>query len=215
MTPATRPISLSAASTAFLIIDMQNDFLDPTGYFARSGRRIHNLRRSIEPVRLLRRSLPKGVKTIFTTQIYEPDGADDLKNAHAILPAALTRAADDTPVRRGSWGAEVIQELAPDHGDHLIAKRRFDAFYQTDLEMLLRCWKVKTVICAGVVADVCVESTARSAYIRDFDVILAEECVGAWQARTLRRTVDVVNNHLGIALSNREIVDAFGGARRR
>lgn len=215
MATHVKELRLDPATTAFLIVDMQNDFLDPEGYFARRGRRIHSLRRTIEPTRQLRHALPPAVKTIFTTQIYEPDGTDDLTRVHAVIPAALTRSGNDLPARRGSWGAEIIPDLEPGTEDRIVAKRRFDAFHQTDLELLLRCWGVKTLLIGGVVADVCVETTARAAYVRDFDVVLATDCVGGWQARDLRRTIEVIGNHFGACLNNQDILATFARRTRR
>lgn len=204
--------NLIAQTSALLVVDMQNDFLDPQGYFARSGLDVGPLRRVIAPTANLRQALPRALKVVFTAQVYEPDGSDDLGRVHRLKPARLMRSGDGAPVQRGSWGAQIIDTLAPRPAERVVEKRRFDAFYQTDLELLLRCWGVSTLIFAGVVAEVCVETTLRSAYVRDFDVVLATDCVGAWRDEDLQRSRAAVEGHFGVAKSSGQILAALGCA---
>jgi ureidoacrylate peracid hydrolase len=200
---------LDPRTTAFVVIDMQNDFLDSAGYFARRGLDVARLARAVEPIARLREALPGEMRTLFTVQLYEPDGSDDLQRAHRLRPARLARSGGEAPCARGSWGAGIVGALAPRPQDAVVAKRRFDAFYQTDLELLLRCWGVKTLVFGGVVADVCVETSLRSAYVRDFDVVLAAECTAAWSDRDMRQTVRAVESHFGVSAANSRIIDAL------
>lgn len=203
------PFSLTAASTALLIVDMQNDFLDRQGYFSQHGRDVDAFAPAVAATAQLRRRLPAAMRVIFTAQVYEPDGSDDLDRLHRVKPARLTRGGGQGPVKRGSWGAQIVPALAPDPGQRVIEKRRFDAFYGTDLTLLLHCWHIETLVFAGVVADVCVESTLRSAYVRDFDVVLARECVGGWREDDTQRTIAAVESHFGAAKSNEQILAAL------
>ncbi|OGA17005.1 MAG: hypothetical protein A3G25_00215 [Betaproteobacteria bacterium RIFCSPLOWO2_12_FULL_63_13] len=209
MSSSGTPFRLDANTTAYIVIDMQNDFLDPGGYFGKRGLDVGRLARALKPVAALRDALPKGVRTVYTIQVYEADGSDDLQRVHRLKPSRLARSPGDVPVVRGSWGAQIVPELAPRPQDVVVAKRRFDAFYQTDLEMLLRCWGVKTVICAGVVADVCVETSMRSAYVRDFDVVLARDGVEAWNDADFAHTLAATQSHFGVAATNAQIIGAF------
>ena len=201
--------SLDAMTSAFLVIDMQNDFLDSGGYFAQRGLDVGRLAQAVQPVATLREALPGGMRTVFTVQVYEPDGSDDLQRVHRLKPARLARSVGDVPVIRGSWGAQIVPALAPRPQEVVVTKRRFDAFHQTDLELLLRCWGVKTIIFAGVVADVCVETTLRSAYVRDFDVVLARDCVAAWKDDDMQHTLAAVESHFGVSGTNAQIIGAF------
>ena len=202
--------SLDPKTSAFVLIDMQNDFLDTGGYFAQRGLDVSVLARAVAPAAALRAALPSEVRTVYTVQVYEPDGSDDLQRVHRLKPARLARSPGDGPAKRGSWGAEIAPALAPRPQDLVLAKRRFDAFYQTDLELLLRCWGIKTLIFGGVVADVCVETTLRSAYVRDFDVVLASECVAAWNDGDMMHTVAAVESHFGVSRTNPQILGALG-----
>lgn len=200
---------LITETTALLIVDMQNDFLEPQGYFGRRGMDVGALQPAISATASLRRVLPPALRVIFTAQVYEPDGSDDLGRVHRLRPSRLIRSGDDGPVMRGTWGAQIVPALAPQPGERVVEKRRFDGFFQTDLALLLRCWGVKTLVFAGVVADVCVETTLRSAYVRDFDVVLATDCVGAWCGADMQRTVAAVDSHFGVTRTNAQILAAL------
>lgn len=206
--------ALDPKTTAFVVIDMQNDFLDSAGYFAKRGLDVARLAKAVGPTESLRKALPRETRTVYTVQVYEPDGSDDLQRVHRLKPARLARSGGDGPAARGSWGAEIVSALTPRPQDTVVAKRRFDAFYQTDLELLLRCWGVKTLVFGGVVADVCVETSLRSAYVRDFDVVLATECIAAWKDDDLRQTIAAVESHFGVSGTNAQIVEAFKAPER-
>ena len=209
MSSSDNRFTLDARTSAFLVIDMQNDFLDPGGYFGQRGLDVGRLARAVNPIATLREALPGGMRTVFTVQVYEPDGSDDLQRVPRLKPARLTRSVGDVPAVRGSWGAQIVPALAPRPQDVLVTKRRFDAFHQTDLELLLRCWGVKTIVFAGVVADVCVETTLRAAYVRDFDVVLARDCVEAWRDDDMGHTLAAVESHFGVCGTNAQIIGAF------
>ncbi len=206
---ADSAFDLTAETTALLVVDMQNDFLDAQGYFGGCGQDVAALQPAVAATASLRNLLPQAVRVIFTAQVYEPDGSDDLGRVHRLRPARLTRAGDQGPVKRGTWGAQIVPALAPEAGQRVVEKRRFDAFYQTDLALLLHCWGIKTLIFAGVVADVCVETTLRAAYVRDFDVVLAKDCVAAWREADTQRTVAAVESHFGVVKSNGQILEAL------
>lgn len=203
-------VTLDRQRTAVIIIDMQNDFLDHQGYFGRTGWPVDNLRRAIAPLVRLRAGLPAATRVVYTEQNYEPDGSDELTRHHRLGPFGR-RSGGAFPTPRGSWGAAVVPELQPRAGDVVIRKRRFDAFYGTELEMLLRHWGVDTLVVTGVVADICVGFTIRSAFIRDFDVILARECVAGWDPECEAEIEHAVSRHLGVVLSVDEILQALRG----
>jgi nicotinamidase-related amidase len=81
--------------------------------------------------------------------------------------------------RAGTWGAEIVEELAPQDGDAVIKKPRYDAFYATPLDHELRTVGITHLVVTGTVANICVLRTAGSAAIRWYDVVVPEDAVSA------------------------------------
>lgn len=185
MTLSDRKLDMS--STCLLIIDMQNDFLSPEGYFAKNQHwPVEAFRKTSDAIVQLRQAVKEaGGRVIYTATGYSPDGSDAYTRRHTILPSIFIEPdgqprCHDSAVIKGSWGAEIIPALRPQGEDYVVHKRRFNAFYQTELEHMLRCWGIKTLIVTGVITEVCVESTVREAFIRDFDVLVDRDGVGSW-----------------------------------
>lgn len=83
------------------------------------------------------------------------------------------------PLEEGSWDAAICDDLAPEPGDVIVDKNRYDAFLYTDLEQILCALGVRGLLVTGVVTSVCVESTVRSAHMRDYLVTVAPDCTAA------------------------------------
>jgi nicotinamidase-related amidase len=81
--------------------------------------------------------------------------------------------------REGSWGWEILEELAPAAEDTVVRKVRYDAFYGTPLDHLLRLWSISTLVICGTVANICVHYTAASAALRWYDVVIPRDAVSA------------------------------------
>jgi nicotinamidase-related amidase len=78
----------------------------------------------------------------------------------------------------GSPESHVAEELAPLAGEKVILKHRYSSFYNTDLETVLRVWKIEDLALCGIMTNMCVESTARDAYYRDFRVFIPADGTG-------------------------------------
>lgn len=198
---------------ALLIIDMQNDFVSPGGYHHRQGRACEPMQAIIPPIRYLLRELPREVKIIHVVTNREPDGSDDHWRIHKLLPERI-RVSGETlrpehNVVRGTWGAEIVDGLKPRPEDHIIVKRRFSAFYQTDLEMLLRCWGINTLIFTGVLAEICVETTARDAFVRDFDIVIARDGVASRDKNVFQAMLQLMGDAFGVVLPVAEMHTLF------
>ena len=113
-----------------------------------------------------------------------------------------------TPIcERGSWDVDFVEELQAvvDSDDEIIVKHKMSCFYQTRLEEVLRLWGVSTLIVVGVSTYVCVESTIRDAYYRDFDIIVVEDCVAGSDEPLHRATLEKTRRYFGEVLSIKEL----------
>ena len=80
---------------------------------------------------------------------------------------------------RGTEGSEVVDDLRPEATDIVLPKRRFSAFFKTDLDQTLRMLGVDTIIVTGITVEVCVLMTAMDGLSHDFSVILLEDCTAS------------------------------------
>jgi nicotinamidase-related amidase len=152
---------IDPATTALIVVDMQNDFVAPAAPLETPAGRamVPNLQRALACCREV------GIPVIYTAHVHRPGGCDLGLLAHA-PPIARGEALVD-----GSPGAAIYPAVAPRDGEIVIRKHRFSAFYGTDLEMILRGLRVSTVVIAGVTTENCCHATARDAYFRDFRVV--------------------------------------------
>jgi nicotinamidase-related amidase len=174
---------LDPARTAVLAIDLQVDYLSNDGYFARKGYDPAPLRAVIEPVRRLTDAArDAGCLVIWTCQGYRADLADANDYDHWRAQRAgidLQRGAPGS-VLRGSPGYQIVPELVPAPGDVIVDKTANGAFYQTDLELVLRARGITHLIFSGCTTDVCVHTTLREAVDRKYQCLLVEDaCASA------------------------------------
>jgi ureidoacrylate peracid hydrolase len=164
-------------STAVLLLDLQRDFMDPGGIYARHGLPVARLRDIIPAVeRVARASRAAHVPifaskfTVYTSPSGVPLGLDHIVKARPFLLEAGFRLRDP--------GRDLIPELP--RPDYELDKPSFSAFHGTPLELLLRSLDIDTVVLTGIVTHGGVEATARDAMIRDLEVVILEDCVAAF-----------------------------------
>jgi ureidoacrylate peracid hydrolase len=173
------PIELDARRTALLVVDVQNDFCHPDGFFAGFGfdvRPCGEVASRIAPVVAAARRLGMPVVWTMSTNSDPP--------VHRLLPARFRRPRADGRAPDqfvpGSWGWRIVDRLQPEPSELVVEKPRYDAFLRTSLEDELRGRGLSTVVVAGVITNCCVDTTARSAFMRGFDVLVLEDCVATF-----------------------------------
>jgi nicotinamidase-related amidase len=111
-------------------------------------------------------------------------------------------------LRNGTFGVQVIDALKPAENDIVIEKYRYDAFHATNLEPVLRSIRglnqIDTVIIPGTPTEVCCESTARGAYMRDYKVAFVSGATGALTAPAQVATENVMRTFFGRVLTTTE-----------
>lgn len=163
---------LVPGKTAMVHIDDQNDFLHHDGQYGKKQINIEHMRRVIEPTRkLVQASRTHGISHIWTRH-----GTRSAVDAGPFIN--LRPALADGGLRQGTWGYEIHDEVGYHEEDWVIEKTRLSAFFQTNLEVVLRGLGVETVIITGVLTNQCVAATGKDAVFRDFKPIVIEDCVG-------------------------------------
>ena len=163
----TRPkFAVDPEKTALVVIDMQNDFVRQDAPYESPAARemIDDLNRLIGACRA------HDIPIIFTAHAHRSDGSDlgAVKHIHPLT-------AEGRALKAGTEGVQLYPKVDVADTDYVFEKRRYSAFYATDLELLLRNLGVDTLIIGGVATNVCCESTTRDAYFRDFKVIFLSD----------------------------------------
>lgn len=198
---------LGPRSTALIVVDMQNDFCHPAGFYQRIGRSSEPIRRAIPPIRaLLEGARRAGLVVAFTRLVHDPS-QPDMPDRHRIAPGGWS--ARERRLLPGSWGAEIVEDLAPRPGEYVVDKADYSAFYGTALEALLRRRGVRSLILVGTVTYACVLHTAFDAFVRDFDVVIAAEGVSCWFDDLQEPVLRVVELLLGRVAPVSTLVAAF------
>jgi len=160
----THKMILDVPHSALLVIDMQNFFLDPKSpTFTEGGLAIlPNVKKVIAGFRKRKRSV------IYTTHVHKSMEIDG-----GILGWWW-----EGMCMEGTKEAEIHKEIFPLPQEKIVKKHRYSAFYNTDLEIVLRCLGIKDLVICGIMTNLCCESTARDAYFRDFKVFFLLDGTG-------------------------------------
>lgn len=182
--------------TALIVVDMQNAFLEEGApYEVSLGREIiPKLGELIDFCRAHK------IPIIWTRSDHSyPYGGLMLKKFPPIR--------DKQVLWKGTHGADFYPKMTqPRDGEYQVVKHKYDAFYQTDLDLLLRNLGAKTIIITGVDTSVCCESTARSAFFRDYQVLFASDGNASFSPEAHQATLNVLHFLFGRVATVDEIM---------
>jgi nicotinamidase-related amidase len=178
------PQSIDLSTTALVIIDMQRDFLEPGGFGAALGNDVSRLQRAAGPCRdVLAAARRIGMLVIHTREGHRPDLSDAPPLKVERGDPAMRIGAPGPMGRilvRGEAGHDIIPDLSPPAGEPVIDKPGKGAFYQTDLDLMLRNRSIETLLVCGVTTEVCVNTTVREANDRGFRCIVLADCCASY-----------------------------------
>ncbi len=158
-------LQLDVPHAALMVVDMQNFFLDPASPTFTCGGL------AILPTvkKLIARFRQANRPVIYTRHVHHPERFD----------AGIMGWWWEGMCKEGTPESEVHREIAPLKGEKEILKHRYSAFYNTDLETILRCQKIEDLVITGIMTNMCCESTARDAYYRDYRVFFPADATGS------------------------------------
>lgn len=202
-----RPIPLSEkinpVKSALLVIDLQNDYAHEDGAYGKAGLSVKMAKRIVSPInRVIEVARQAGVIVIFTRNWKTSESTSEAmqdRDARSIVgPSGLAE----------TWGARWYG-VEPSKSDLIINKTRYDAFIGTNLEQILRSNKIETLIFTGINTNVCVESTARSAYMRDFYVVVLEDATAAAREEMHRASLRNIASYFGVVVAADDVLDVW------
>lgn len=169
------PFAFNPGKSALLVVDLQNDFLHEKGVHAKNGVDIMGLRRKLpDCVRLADFCRAHRITVIHIRYVLHPDKSGTAVDIGPFAAGARPWLVHEG-LRPGTWGAAMVDELQG--CDYDIEKTRASGFFGTSLEILLRNLGLDTLIVSGFATNICVESTFRDAWMRDFTVIGIKEAM--------------------------------------
>jgi ureidoacrylate peracid hydrolase len=192
---------------ALLVIDVQNGFVSKGGSYDLLGMETSNYREVIPKIRDLI-NLCKNVRIpIFYTQaVRESSGIDLLTRSHKILPKSREERIKKKPICvRETWDAEIVDEIKPSEGDHVVIKRRDSAFHDTEIGVWLRSLKIDTLIFCGIDTSICVETSLRDAFNIGYDVVLISDATASNNKKHYESTLENVKGYYGIVMDMKEL----------
>lgn len=205
--------------TALLMIDMQRDFLEPTGVSAREGAPLDAIRRVIAPaIALLAAARTCRMMVIHTREGHRANLADltESKRWRSVAAGVPIGSIgeDGRYLVRGERTHDFSPGFEPLPDETVIDKPGFGAFYATDLDHILRVGGIDTLIFAGVTAQCCVQSTLREAIDRGFRCLTLKDCIGAFNPEFVDMTIRIIKeegNLFGWVSDSDRLIAALAG----
>ena len=202
--PKTFSEKVNPANTALLVVDVQNDFCDPDGVFGSAGNDL-SMVQAVMPniLTLIDSARAAGVTVIFVQAIYDA----------IYLPPAWhernVRLGFETPrCLQGTWGADFYQ-VKPQPSELVLQKHRYSAFVDTELDAVLRGLGIQTVVALGVATNLCVESTARDAFMKGYYVALVDNASATYRKEQHDAALANIALGFGVVTTVEELREAW------
>jgi ureidoacrylate peracid hydrolase len=206
------------SKSALIIVDMQNDFVHPEGGFAHLAREMpeakidmQSLMATIPQVKRLADAFRRaGRPVVYVAQVLKPDYSD-AQFPYWRLPLPPSRG-NHTFIVEGTWGAQIVDDLKPREGEHLIAKKGFGGFANTPLDTILRNMGVTTCVVSGVTTCVCVSTTVRGGVEHNYRMILVRDAVAEVNRATHEAELETMDRVFADVKTADDVVAMLAGA---
>ena len=177
----------------FLFIDLLNDFFNEPPLSDKRS----ELVRSVNELVSFARS--KSFPIIWVRQEFEPDLSD----------AFLSMKEQQVKITiKGTEGCQLLEELNKSEDDFEIIKKRYSAFFNTELDSILKTLDFTHIILSGVNTHACIRAAAIDAYQRDHHIVIAADCVSSYDSEYHQESIRYLGTNVGQVLDNREIIAA-------
>lgn len=219
-----QPIDLDPRRTAVLVVDMQNGFASPGGLLDLAGHDIGGADAAIAATgRVLAAARAASVPVVYLQMAFKHDLSDaggiESPAYHKELALILMRERpelDGTLLVEGTWDWQIVDALTPQPGDTVIRKTRYDGFTRTGLDAHLKSLGVRNLLFTGIATNICVESTARHAFFKEYWPILVEDAVNhAGPDFTRQATIWAFENVFGWVTRSADVLDVLEGRTRQ
>jgi nicotinamidase-related amidase len=184
-----------ALTVATIFIDMQVDFFLPHPRLTRNRLQLATNVNALATIARRNGSHVIWVKQVFATDLHDAP-LEVKKGGHRIV-------IEDTD------GAKLLSEIEVGPSDSTLIKKRYSAFFGTNLDSILGSLACERIVVAGVNTHACVRATVIDAYQRDYDVLLAKDCIDSYDEQHHSISMRYMDGKLGVAMTNHQIDTEF------
>ena len=208
---------VAPSNSALILVDVLNDFCAEGGAMHREGCDLSMVKDMMPRLeRLLAAAREAGTCCIWIQCAYNTSANHYLsevwlehcerrrKGAYIAFPVC----------QPGEWNSDFYQ-IAPRADEVIVTKHRYGAFEGTDLDLILRSGGIRTVIMTGVATNVCVETTSRQAFMRDYYVVLAADSCATYSQAAHDATLDNIDRFFGQVVRSDEIMACWEQLREQ
>jgi nicotinamidase-related amidase len=170
-------MALDPTTTAVVLIEYQNEFTSDGGALHGAVAEVMDKTNMLaNTARVVEAARAAGATIMHAPITFAPGYTELSRHPYGILKGVV----DGSAFVKGTWGAAIVDDLAPREGDILIeGKRGLDTFASTNLDFILRSKGITTIVLGGFLTNCCVESTMRSGYENGYQVITLTDCTAA------------------------------------
>jgi nicotinamidase-related amidase len=170
-------MAIDPSTTAVILIEYQNDFTSEGGALHGAVEEVMDKTDMLSKTQQVVDAARKAGATVMHAPITFAEGYNEISShPYGILKGVV----DGNAFVKGTWGAEIVDDLAPQEGDIVVeGKRGLDTFASTNLDFILRSKGITTIALGGFLTNCCVESTMRTGYENGYKVITLNDCVAA------------------------------------
>ena len=187
-------VVLDPSRTAVLVIDMINDFCTEGGAMVLPGAEV-----LYPPQNAVMRAARLAGAPVVHIQDKHRHGMKCDREFLKRTPHCM----------EGEWGSAVVDALEQAPEDHYVTKRRFSGFFNTDLDLTLKDLGVDTLVCMGVVTNICVRSTVHDAFFLGYRVVVVEDGVAATGPREQASSLYDIATHFGVVSRSDSVISGL------
>ena len=177
------PVPLDPATAALVVVDMQNAYASPGGYLDLAGFDISGAAGAIAQIQTaIAAAREAGMKIVFFQNGWDKDyaeaggpGSPNWHKSNALKTMRQRPELQGQLLARGGWDYALVDALTPLPGDIIIPKTRYSAFFNTNLDSMLRSRGIRTLVFTGIATNVCVESTLRDGFFLEYFGIVLKD----------------------------------------
>jgi ureidoacrylate peracid hydrolase len=195
-----------SGKTALIVVDIQNDFCHSQGVFGKRNFTLSHVEKAVNNLLPFIDQCRKfNLFIIFVRTIHS-----NWTDSDSWIGRLEGGAREMQICRPNTWGAD-FYKTEPQANDFIVTKHRFSGFVETDLDLVLRSKRIETLLMTGLATNVCVETTARDGFNRDYRIILVEDCCGAFSLEEHASTITNITKYFGIVSNSKVLVEIMEG----